>query len=154
MHSSPKATITRISFRHHHSAATAIILSLTSLSLRARTASAFLPFTKHQNCCRPLLIAAASASSSVPFPTAEPKDKSMDYASLMTKTLEEHKLPLRNDKDLDALIESIGDRRFVLLGEASHGTHEFYTMRAHVTKRLIEEKGFDFVAVEGDWPGK
>lgn len=78
----------------------------------------------------------------------------MDYASLMTKTLEEHKLPLRNDKDLDALIESIGDRRFVLLGEASHGTHDFYTWRAHITKRLIEEKGFDFVTVEGDWPGK
>jgi erythromycin esterase-like protein len=40
----------------------------------------------------------------------------------------------------------------VLLGEASHGTHEFYTWRAELSKRLIQEKGFDFIAVEGDWP--
>src|SRR5690606_36476109 len=43
-------------------------------------------------------------------------------------------------------------RRIVLLGEASHGTSEFYTWRARITRRLIEERGFDFVAVEGDWP--
>lgn len=79
-------------------------------------------------------------------------DKSMDYARAMTDTLEQHKLPLRTDRDLDPLLESIGDKRFVFLGEASHGTHEFYTWRAHITKRLIEEKGFNFVAVEGDWP--
>src|SRR5207248_3940822 len=41
---------------------------------------------------------------------------------------------------------------FVLLGEASHGTHEFYRERAEITKRLIEEKGFNAVAVEADWP--
>jgi erythromycin esterase-like protein len=46
----------------------------------------------------------------------------------------------------------IGDARFVLLGEASHGTHEFYRERARITRRLIEEKGFTAVAVEGDWP--
>jgi erythromycin esterase-like protein len=39
-----------------------------------------------------------------------------------------------------------------MLGEASHGTHEYYTWRAAITKRLIEEKGFNFIAVEGDWP--
>ena len=60
--------------------------------------------------------------------------------------------PLVSDADLDPIIECIGDRRLVLLGEASHGTSEFYTWRARLTKRLIEEKGFDFVAVEGDWP--
>jgi erythromycin esterase-like protein len=54
--------------------------------------------------------------------------------------------------DLDPLIEAIGDAKYVLLGEASHGTSEFYTIRAELTKRLIKEKGFSFIAVEGDWP--
>ena len=54
--------------------------------------------------------------------------------------------------DYDPLLELIGDSRFVLLGEASHGTHEFYRERAEITKRLIEEKGFNAVAVEADWP--
>ena len=60
--------------------------------------------------------------------------------------------PLRTPTDLDPLLARIGDARVVLLGEASHGTHEFYTWRAALTRRLIEEKGFNFVAVEGDWP--
>jgi erythromycin esterase len=55
-------------------------------------------------------------------------------------------------KDLDPLLERICDARYVLLGEASHGTSEFYTWRAEITKRLITEKGFSFIAVEGDWP--
>lgn len=55
-------------------------------------------------------------------------------------------------KNLDALIERIGDSRYVLLGEASHGTHEYYVWRTEITKRLILEKGFNFIAVEGDWP--
>ena len=54
--------------------------------------------------------------------------------------------------DYDRLLELIGDKRFVLLGEASHGTHEFYRHRADITRRLIEEKGFTAVAVEADWP--
>jgi erythromycin esterase-like protein len=54
--------------------------------------------------------------------------------------------------DYDALIEKIGDARFVLIGEASHGTHEFYRERAQITKRLISEKGFNGVAVEADFP--
>jgi erythromycin esterase-like protein len=60
--------------------------------------------------------------------------------------------PLQSKADLDPLIERIGSARVVLLGEASHGTSEFYTWRAAITRRLIEEKGFNFVAVEGDWP--
>jgi erythromycin esterase-like protein/predicted phosphoribosyltransferase len=52
----------------------------------------------------------------------------------------------------DALLELVGDAQFVLLGEASHGTHEFYAERAALTRRLIEEKGFCAVAVEADWP--
>ena len=54
--------------------------------------------------------------------------------------------------DFDPLIEAIGDARFVLLGEASHGTHEFYLRRAQITQQLIEEKGFSAVVVEADWP--
>src|SRR5436309_175283 len=60
--------------------------------------------------------------------------------------------PVRTADDLDPLLGRIGDARFVLLGEASHGTHEYYTWRAEISKRLITEKGFSFIAVEGDWP--
>jgi erythromycin esterase-like protein len=55
-------------------------------------------------------------------------------------------------RDYDALLDLVGDARFVLLGEATHGTHEFYEERARITRRLIEEKGFHAVAVEADWP--
>jgi len=54
--------------------------------------------------------------------------------------------------DYDGLLDRIGDRRFVLLGEATHGTHDFYRERARITRRLIEELGFTAVAVEADWP--
>jgi len=54
--------------------------------------------------------------------------------------------------DYDALMQQIGDARIVLLGEASHGTYEFYRERATITQRLIAEKGFAGVAVEADWP--
>jgi erythromycin esterase-like protein len=61
--------------------------------------------------------------------------------------------PLAGDEhEYDALLSLIGDARFVLIGEASHGTHEFYAERAAITKRLIAEKGFTAVAVEADWP--
>jgi erythromycin esterase len=59
---------------------------------------------------------------------------------------------LDNSRDLDPLLERVGDARYVMLGEASHGTSEFYLWRTEITKRLIQEKGFSFVAVEGDWP--
>jgi erythromycin esterase-like protein len=54
--------------------------------------------------------------------------------------------------DYDALLSLVGDARLVLLGEASHGTHEFYRERARITQRLISELGFTAVAIEGDWP--
>src|SRR5439155_12337701 len=54
--------------------------------------------------------------------------------------------------DYDRLMDLVGDARFVLLGEASHGTHEFYHERAQITERLIVEKGFTAVAAEADWP--
>jgi erythromycin esterase-like protein len=55
-------------------------------------------------------------------------------------------------QDYDPLMDLVGEARFVLLGEASHGTHEFYHERAKITERLIKEKGFTGVAVEADWP--
>ena len=61
--------------------------------------------------------------------------------------------PMTGDReDFDPLLELVGDSRFVLIGEASHGTHEFYRIRAEITKRLIHEKGFSAIAVEADWP--
>lgn len=54
--------------------------------------------------------------------------------------------------DLQPLLRRIGNARLVLIGEASHGTSEFYRIRAEITKALIEKKDFDFVAVEADWP--
>ncbi len=59
---------------------------------------------------------------------------------------------LENSRDLDRLIEAMADKKVVMLGEASHGTHEYYTWRTEISKRLIEEHGFRFIAVEGDWP--
>jgi erythromycin esterase-like protein len=55
-------------------------------------------------------------------------------------------------EDLDVIVDTIGDSKIVLLGEASHGTAEFYTIRAELSKKLILQKGFRFIAVEGDWP--
>jgi protein-L-isoaspartate(D-aspartate) O-methyltransferase len=59
---------------------------------------------------------------------------------------------LDDDKAFDALVERIGDARIVLLGEATHGTSEFYRARARISRVLIERHGFSFVAVEADWP--
>jgi erythromycin esterase-like protein len=60
--------------------------------------------------------------------------------------------PLREPADLDPLLERIGEARIVAVGEATHGTHEYYAWRAALTRRLVEELGFALVAVEGDWP--
>ena len=59
--------------------------------------------------------------------------------------------PFESEQDLAVLLKEIGDARIVLLGESTHGTSEYYEWRAAITKKLITEKGFDFVAVEGDW---
>ena len=62
-------------------------------------------------------------------------------------------LPLRGERaDYDPLLERIGTAQIVLLGEATHGTHEFYRDRAAITRRLVAERGFNAVAVEADWP--
>lgn len=65
--------------------------------------------------------------------------------------IREHSMEL-NETSLNALLDAIGDCRYVLLGEASHGTHEYYTWRTQISRRLIQEKHFSFIAVEGDWP--
>ncbi|MGI9035853.1 MAG: erythromycin esterase family protein [Pyrinomonadaceae bacterium] len=70
-----------------------------------------------------------------------------------TKIIREKAVPLNNANDVaDEILALIGDARFVLIGEASHGTHEFYKCRAEITKRLIAEKNFSAVAVEADFP--
>ena len=56
------------------------------------------------------------------------------------------------EADYEGLLALVGDRRVVLIGEASHGTHEFYRERCRITRRLIDDLGFTAVAVEGDWP--
>ena len=57
-----------------------------------------------------------------------------------------------DDKALTTLLEKIGEANIVLLGEATHGTHEFYELRSEISKRLILEKNFTTITIEGDWP--
>ena len=68
------------------------------------------------------------------------------------KILSEKSIPLHDKNDLDPLIEKIADANIVMLGESSHGTHEYYTWRSYISRKLIEKKNFNFMAVEGDWP--
>jgi erythromycin esterase-like protein len=77
----------------------------------------------------------------------------IDYAAL-ADDIRDAAHPLRGTQDdrYDPLIDLVGDASVVLLGEATHGTHEFYRMRAEITQRLIREKGFNAIAVEADWP--
>ena len=61
-------------------------------------------------------------------------------------------LPEIDDERFGAMFDRFGDARVVCLGEASHGTSEFYRARAAISRRLIERHGFNIVAVEADWP--
>ncbi|HIA51465.1 MAG TPA: erythromycin esterase family protein [Candidatus Melainabacteria bacterium] len=71
----------------------------------------------------------------------------------LSKVVQRHAIPYTGEKhELDTLMDLVGDASFVLIGEASHGTHEYYKTRIDLTKRLIEEKGFNVVAAEADWP--
>src|SRR6266536_6103377 len=81
------------------------------------------------------------------LPPAETRDAAELVAGVRTLSR-----PLNRDHDLDPLMERIGNARYVLLGEASHGTSEYYSWRTRISQRLIQEKGFSFIAVEGDWP--
>jgi len=71
----------------------------------------------------------------------------------LAEKLRDHAVALGSEAEVpDALMDVVGDASFVLIGEASHGTHQFYKNRAEITKRLIAEKGFTAVAVEADFP--
>lgn len=73
--------------------------------------------------------------------------------SLDPKRLHEIVRPLQGGPDdFSSVLERCKHARYVLIGEASHGTHEFYRIRAQITKQLIEDCGFRAVAIEGDWP--
>jgi erythromycin esterase len=82
------------------------------------------------------------------FFTNEKTNEQTDLARLLT----DNSVEFNSVSDLNTLADKIGDAKYVLLGEASHGTHEYYTVRAKISKLLIEQKGFSFIAVEGDWP--
>ena len=86
--------------------------------------------------------------------TTRPPTRSATRPELISELIRETAEPIREIEtaELGGLIDRIGDARVVLLGEATHGTSEFYRMRARITRELIEKKGFDFVAVEADWP--
>lgn len=73
-------------------------------------------------------------------------------STLLVEQIKKVSSPLRSMDDIDPLIEAIGEAKYVLLGEATHGTAEFYTLRTEISKKLIEQKNFNFIAVEGDWP--
>lgn len=60
--------------------------------------------------------------------------------------------PIGNEYSYDALLDQIGDAHIVLIGEATHGTQEFYQARIEITRALIEQKNFKAIAIEGDWP--
>src|SRR5438046_6318205 len=77
----------------------------------------------------------------------------MAFDQIQLRAIRKNSHPLTGlDENYAPLFELIGNSRFVLIGEASHGTHEFYRTRAYITKRLIQEKGFTAVAAEADWP--
>jgi erythromycin esterase-like protein len=82
----------------------------------------------------------------LPHRASPPSDPTVDLVRA-------HAWPLSGDpKQYQPLVDAVGSARVVLLGEATHGTHEFYRERAFITRRLITECGFNGVIVEGDWP--
>jgi protein-L-isoaspartate(D-aspartate) O-methyltransferase len=81
-------------------------------------------------------------------PAAVPIERSL--AQLVRE--EAKSLSAIDEGAFDALVDCIGDARLVLLGEATHGTSEFYRARAELTKRLVRDRGFRIVAIEADWP--
>jgi erythromycin esterase-like protein len=97
-----------------------------------------------------LALALLAGCASDPKARQVPADTSV--VQLATVVRAEARTLTGSPGDYDALLRMVGDARVVLLGEATHGTHEFYRERARITQRLIAEKGFTAVAVEGDWP--
>jgi len=89
-----------------------------------------------------LSLAACTHKEDGPAPTSSP----------LAALPEQGVSSLETAQDLDPLLAQLGTARYALLGEATHGTTEFYTWRAALTKRLIQEKGYTLIGVEGDWP--
>jgi len=87
-----------------------------------------------------------------PLARRRPAPKQDDTALAKSIALSCERFTDLESADLAPLLERIGSARVVLIGEASHGTSEFYLMRSRITRLLIERGGFDFVAIEGDWP--
>jgi erythromycin esterase-like protein len=76
-----------------------------------------------------------------------------DAYQTLVNVIHDAAVPITDSRDkYTSLLDKIGDARFVLMGEASHGTHEFYQTRIELTQQLIEKKGFMAVMIEGDWP--
>src|SRR5215212_2010477 len=100
-------------------------------------------FLRRTLCGAAAALIAGCDSADAPEPaTAEPVEAVRQAARPITGAA----------SDYDPLLAMIGDARVVMLGEQTHGTHEFYRERARITQRLIEEKGFSAIAIEGDWP--
>ncbi len=117
--------------------------------------SSFYPEPKR--ICRHLLLVLSTAMVMMPVATganlavaADVFEMNDDEAAVLH--FREKGIELSDAADLVPLLERASGHRLVLLGEASHGTSEYYTWRADISRRLIEEYGFDFVIVEGDWP--
>ena len=93
------------------------------------------------------------APAELPFPRPRPAQLRPDEGEIVN-AIAAFSEPFNSigGAELDALLERIGDAKIVLLGEASHGTSEFYRMRERISQELIARKGFRFVAIEGDWP--
>jgi erythromycin esterase-like protein len=92
-----------------------------------------------------LLLSLALTSCVRPRPQGPPRPALLAAIALESRPI------VQERSDYDPLLDLVADNRFVLLGESTHGTSEFYRERARITRRLIEEKGFTAVAVEGDW---
>ncbi|MGB6543148.1 MAG: protein-L-isoaspartate(D-aspartate) O-methyltransferase [Xanthobacteraceae bacterium] len=93
------------------------------------------------------------APAELPFPRLRPAQLRPDEGEIVN-AIAAFSEPFTSIEgtELDALLDRIGDAKIVLLGEATHGTSEFYRMRERISQELIARKGFRFVAVEGDWP--
>src|SRR5271169_2349546 len=93
------------------------------------------------------------APAELPFPRPRPAQLRPDEGEIVN-AIAAFSEPFNSigGAELDALLERIGDAKIVLLGEATHGTSEFYRMRERISQELIARKGFRFVAIEGDWP--
>lgn len=79
-------------------------------------------------------------------------DRTSHPTEIVVAELKKKAIPFHGDTSLDTLIEQIAKSRIVMLGEATHGTHEFYALRRLISERLIRKHHFKFIAVEGDWP--